>query len=148
MVVKKGGQKPKKMERFGDGARGYNIEIKDERRQEEGKEDRGRGNNIAGKTQTKRKGLCVTCEVRGRKGEVGKEKEEDSNNNSLVLSLYSDKFPSGWGVSALAEPDPMTNHLHPALKPWLFMIRQLIRAGKGASWVSSWVGLLVTPGTL
>lgn len=31
----------------------------------------------------------------------GGEKEEDRNNNSLVLSLYSDKFPSRQGVGGL-----------------------------------------------
>lgn len=33
-------------------------------------------------------------------------KEEDRNNNSLVLSLYSDKFPSRRGVSAPAGARP------------------------------------------
>lgn len=37
---------------------------------------------------------------------MGEEKEEDRNNNSLVLSLYSDKFPSRQGVSAPAGAEP------------------------------------------
>ena len=41
-----------------------------------------------------------------RRGEVGEEKEEDSNNNSLVLSLYSDKFPSRRVVGAPAGAGP------------------------------------------
>jgi len=42
------------------------------------------------------------------KGEIAEEKEEeeDRSNNSLVLSLYSDKFLSRQGVSALAEARP------------------------------------------
>lgn len=48
-------------------------------------------------------------------------------------------------------PSLMTNHLHPALQPWLFMIRQLVRVDLGASWariglgpVSSLLGPMTT----
>lgn len=37
-------------------------------------------------------------------------------------------------------PSPMTNHLHPALRARLFMIKQLIRAGHGGSWASIRLG--------
>lgn len=38
-----------------------------------------------------------------KRGEERPEEEEGSNNNSLVLPLYSDKFPSRRGVGGLAE---------------------------------------------
>lgn len=93
----------KQREGGGDAAKmvvmGYNVGIIDKRREEKGKEDRGRGDKRAVEnSRRKRKRLCVT---------YNEEKEEDSNNNSLVLSLYSDKFPSrrGAGAPAGAGPD-------------------------------------------
>lgn len=72
--------------------RGCSRRITDERRQEEEKEDRGAGGN----SEEKEEVMCSIQAGRERGREVG---EEDRNNNSLVLSLYSDKFPSRRGVS-------------------------------------------------
>ncbi len=52
--------------------RAYNIGIKDERRQEEGKEDRGRGNKGAGEAYKKRKRLGVTYKEEGKEREGGR----------------------------------------------------------------------------
>lgn len=74
-------------------------------------------NNKVGKTQMKRKGSYIIDGKKGEKKESGRAgggREEGSHNNSLVLPLYSDKFPARWGVSAPAEAGPVMNHLHPA----------------------------------
>lgn len=47
------------------------MRIKDERRQQEGKEDGGRGNKVVGKTQIKRKRLCIKYDE-GEKKEGGR----------------------------------------------------------------------------
>lgn len=41
-------------------------------------------------------------------------------------------------------PGMMTNHLHPALQSWLFMIRHLIRTGRWTSWVSIRLGPMLS----
>lgn len=81
--------------------------------------------------------------------EVGEEREEDRNNNSL--SYHCTVINS----LLVREPVPrlgsglMTNHLHTALQPQLFMTKTLLwAAARGASWApnSSWAGV-ITPGT-
>lgn len=125
----RGGKKGGEAERGGGGdaakmvVMGYNVGIIDKRREEKGKEDRGRGDKRAVEnSRRKRKRLCVT---------YNEEKEEDSNNNSLVLSLYSDKFPSRRGAGAPAGAGPDDKPPPPgSLRPWLFMIRELIRGSQ------------------
>lgn len=63
-----------------------------------------------GKRRTEEGGTRERGKRKGR-GDVlhareGEKLEEDRNNNSLVLSLYSDKFPSRPGVSAPAGARP------------------------------------------
>lgn len=111
-----------------------------ERRTEEG------GTRERGKLR--RKGRSYVLHTRGI-GRKGRWERKRRRTTTITASSYHctviNSLLVGESVPRLG-PGLMTNHLHPALRPWLFMIRQLIRAGQGASWASSWVGV-VTPGT-
>lgn len=41
-----------------------------------------------------------------------------------------------WDLLPQLGPGLMTNHLYPGLRPWLFMIKEFIRADQGANWAS------------
>lgn len=79
------------------------IRVSDNKKQQEGNEDGERGEETIKweKHRRKERGHCRQEQKRGSEG--APEEEEGGNNNSLVLPLYSDKFPSHRGVGGLAE---------------------------------------------
>lgn len=87
----------------------------------------------------------VRCFIHGG----GEEKGRWERRTATIIALSYHRTVKNsllvWELVSRLGPGLMTNHLHPALRRWLFMIRQLIRAGQGASWVSSGVGVF-TPG--
>lgn len=74
--------------------KGCDMRVKDERRQGGG--ERGQSKEEQDREENLREKGEVMCHIQEGEG------EEDRNNNSLVLSRYSDKFLSRQGASAQA----------------------------------------------
>lgn len=111
--------------------KGCDMRVKDECRQGEVKEGRARRNKTERKTWEKRERWCVTYR-----------KERERRTETIIALSYHCAVIN---FSLVREPGPklgpglMTNHFHTALRSWLFMIRQLIKA----SWASIHLGLVL-----
>lgn len=117
--------------------------MKEDRSRKGGQRKGGDGEG-GSENQKKRKRWCVTYKGGGGKG--GGRRTE----TIIALSYHCTVINS----LLAREPVPrlgsglMTNHLHTALRPWLFMTRALLRTQPGSQLGpnSSWAGI-ITPGT-
>lgn len=76
---------------------------------------------------------------RGRKkGERGRGRRRRRTETIIALSYHCTVINSllAWNLVPRLGPGLMTNHLYTALQPWLFMIKEFIRADWWASWAS------------